>query len=83
MQPQGKCTLKNKLNHTQYYWGELSEIEGNTYPYMEFSVDNSSCMIVIENKGLVDVDIRDIESHIEIKNNSFLDILEELLKGMS
>lgn len=53
-------TLKDKVKHTKFYFGDISEIEGKTLKVLEKAVDDSSYMC-ITNKGLVDVDIRDIE----------------------
>ncbi len=79
---QGTCTLKVELKHTEYYWGELTEIQGKTFPYIEFAVDKSSCMILVKGKGLVDVNINDVESYEAYTNSNAIlfDLLNSLFK---
>lgn len=59
-----KITLKNHLEHSEYYWGDNSEVAGNTYRVIEFALDNSGdalCLIKQNGKeGLMMIDHRDI-----------------------
>lgn len=80
MQPQGRVKLKEQLEYTEYFWGDISEIAGKEWPYMEWSVDKSSCLALVPDKGLVDVDVRDIESSYETRGESSYELFTELLK---
>jgi hypothetical protein len=58
----GYCKVKPYLIKTNYFYGPLSELEGQTLKVMEQARDGSClCLNPLEN-GLVDVHFEDIES---------------------
>lgn len=58
--PIGKIKLKDTLRYSKYFWGKLEEIAGKEIWLMERNQEGN-CLCLVENKGLVDVDCRDIE----------------------
>ncbi len=66
---QGRCLLKKELNHTEYYWGALEEIAGKNFSFLEVSVPGDS-ILTITPKGLVDVNMRDVESFVRIPDTT-------------
>lgn len=55
-----KIRLKDKIEHTTYFWGDIKEIEGKEVHLIERN-KQGNCLCISE-KGLVDVDYRDIEN---------------------
>jgi len=55
--------IKSKVEHTNYFWGDIKEIEGATFKLIEQN-KQGDCMCYC-GKGLVDVDHRDIEGVYE------------------
>ena len=76
---QGHCLLKKDIQFTQYFWGDLAEIAGKTLSLIEQNPEGA-CLCLIEGKGLIDVDPRDIERVIMVdKSDDRVDALEYLL----
>ena len=55
-----KVKLKSEIHHTDYFLGEKKEIEGKELEVMGIAVDKSA-YLCLSDKGLVNVDIRDVE----------------------
>ncbi len=59
-----KIKLVPMPKHTDYFWGPMSEIAGGELVMLEKS-SKGDCLCLKPNKGLVDVDHRDIENTID------------------
>lgn len=58
-----RCKLKSKVKHTAYFWGPLSDIEGETLKVINMSA-SGDCLCMVADAGLVDVMKADIEEVI-------------------
>lgn len=57
---QENIMLVDAPQHTKYYWGDIKEIAGKPLKLVERSPYDGDCLCMCE-KGLVDVDHRDIK----------------------
>jgi hypothetical protein len=55
----GTCIVAETPAYTQYHWGPLSDIAGQTLKVLERN-PQGDCLALLEGKGLVDVDNRDV-----------------------
>jgi hypothetical protein len=56
----GTIKLKPVILYTKYFWGPDSDIAGKKISVVD-KASNGDCLCIIPEKGLVDVDVRDIE----------------------
>ena len=74
-----KIKVAKSPQHTDYYWGDKSEIAGKYLNVLEVAKDGA-CLCV-NDKGLVDVHKEDIEEFKEVPNvKSFLEQIEKYKK---
>lgn len=58
----GTIKIKSQILYTNYFWGPKSEIEDKTLPLLERNSYGDCLCLAPGNKGLVDVDHRDIDN---------------------
>ena len=56
----GTIKIVQNPKFTTYFWGEISDIAGKELYLLEKN-ENGDCLCWLEEKGIVDVDCRDIE----------------------
>lgn len=69
-----RARLKDKVSETKYFWGPLTDIEGQTLRVIERN-EQGDCMCIVDGKGLVDVCGTDIEQVIKEPSTNPLDVL--------
>ena len=80
MQFQGKCILNDKVIYSNYFLGDLSDIDGKTLLLIERNQEGD-CLCLVPEKGLIDVDARDVKRVVlEPQLDDILSVFIEFLK---
>jgi hypothetical protein len=85
LRSKGFVKLVDNPQHTTYFWGPLTEIAGQTLQVEDFSTDaepGQGDFLCLNQKGLVDVDRRDVASFTPANTgNPLMDMIHQILGG--
>jgi hypothetical protein len=76
-----RCRLKERIEHTKYFGGKLTDIQGKVLRVMEKN-NQGDCICFVDYQGLIDVDARDIEEFLESAEPGYgSDVLNKMMEA--
>ena len=80
----GKALICENPKYSTYYWGKLPELSGKTLEVLEREGRSGDCLCLVDGKGIVNVDGRDIDRFDPTPHDNFvIDILELIHESLS
>jgi len=70
MKPVGTVWVNPEVKFTRYFWGPLADITGKPITLLERN-SRGDCLCYVHEKGLVDVDHRDIRRYVLLEKDLF------------